>query len=229
MRLLRATQAELARHAPQREACSRWVDPGGLARSLPGFAEVGAPALVATMGHPGRFARGAKFRSFTGLAPARRRPARPTASPSRSTRPATGCCAPPWSAPATPPASWTRSWPASTGSRWSSAATTTSARCAWSPPTWPSGPGRSSTAGCPMSSATPTAPPLPPPRPRPSSPSAGPSQRRSASGGAAGREGPQQVHPGHGKGAQGATRRPSPSPSSLGRRTRRVKPAQPRP
>jgi transposase len=69
VRLLRATQAELARHAPEREACYRWVDPGGLARSLPGFADIGAPALVATMGLPGRFANAGKFRSFTGLAP----------------------------------------------------------------------------------------------------------------------------------------------------------------
>jgi transposase len=69
VRLLVATQAELARHATQRESCYRRVDPGGLARSLPGLAEVGAPALVATMGPASRFARGAKFRSFTGLAP----------------------------------------------------------------------------------------------------------------------------------------------------------------
>jgi transposase len=69
VRLLRATQAELDQHAPQREACYRWVDPGALARSLPGLAEVGAPALVATMGHPSRFATAAKFRSCTGLAP----------------------------------------------------------------------------------------------------------------------------------------------------------------
>jgi transposase len=69
VRLLRATQAELARHASQRQACYRWVDPGGLARSLPGLAEIGGPALVATMGHPGRFAAAGKFRSFTGLAP----------------------------------------------------------------------------------------------------------------------------------------------------------------
>jgi hypothetical protein len=33
------------------------------------------------------------------------------------------------------------SWPASTGSRGSSEAKTTSLPCAWSPPTWPSGPG----------------------------------------------------------------------------------------
>jgi transposase len=69
IRLLRATQAELAQHASQREACYRRVDPGGLARSLPGLAEVGAPALVATMGHPSRFPNASKFRSFTGLAP----------------------------------------------------------------------------------------------------------------------------------------------------------------
>jgi transposase len=69
VRLLQATQAELARHAPEREACYRWVDPAGLARSLPGLAEIGGPALVATMGPASRFATAAKFRSFTGLAP----------------------------------------------------------------------------------------------------------------------------------------------------------------
>jgi transposase len=69
IRLLHATQAELAAHAAQREACYRSVDPGGLARSLPGLAEIGGPALVAAMGPPGRFATGAKFRSFSGLAP----------------------------------------------------------------------------------------------------------------------------------------------------------------
>lgn len=69
VRLLRATQAELAAHADEREACYRWVDPAGLARSLPGLAEVGGPALVAAMGNPGRFRRGKQFRSFTGLAP----------------------------------------------------------------------------------------------------------------------------------------------------------------
>jgi hypothetical protein len=37
---------------------------------------------------------------------------------------------------------------------------------------------------------------------------------------------PQQVHAGHVTGAQGPTRRPSPSPASLGRHARRVKPAQ---
>jgi transposase len=69
VRLLRATQAELERHATQREACYRWVDPAGLARSLPGLATIGGPALAATMGPAHRFPTASKFRSFTGLAP----------------------------------------------------------------------------------------------------------------------------------------------------------------
>jgi transposase len=69
VRLLRATQAELELHAGQREACYQRVDPAALARSLPGLATVGGPALVATMGPASRFRRSAKFRSFTGLAP----------------------------------------------------------------------------------------------------------------------------------------------------------------
>ena len=69
VRLLRAVQAELARHASERETAYRWVDPTGLARSLPGLAEVGGPALVAIMGDPARFAKGKQFRAFTGLTP----------------------------------------------------------------------------------------------------------------------------------------------------------------
>jgi len=69
VRLLKAIQAELAAHAAQREYCYRWVDPGGLARSLPGLADVGGPALVACMGDAGRFAHAKQFRSYTGLVP----------------------------------------------------------------------------------------------------------------------------------------------------------------
>jgi transposase len=69
VRLLRAIGAELALHADAREQAYRVVDPGGLARSLPGFAEVGGPALVASMGNPTRFAKGKQFRSFSGLIP----------------------------------------------------------------------------------------------------------------------------------------------------------------
>lgn len=69
VRLLRAAQAELAVHATERENAYRWVDPGALARSLPGLADIGGPALVAAMGDPARFGRGKQFRSFTGLVP----------------------------------------------------------------------------------------------------------------------------------------------------------------
>jgi transposase len=69
VRLLRAVGEELALHAPLRERHYCHVDPGALARSLPGFADVGAPALVASMGEPGRFKGAKAFRSFTGLVP----------------------------------------------------------------------------------------------------------------------------------------------------------------
>ncbi len=69
VRLLRAVQAELAVHEPEREAHYRVVDPDELARSLPGLAAVGGPALVASMGEPTRFRAAKAFRSFTGLVP----------------------------------------------------------------------------------------------------------------------------------------------------------------
>jgi transposase len=69
IRLLRAIQTELAAHAAEREARYRQVDPAGLARSLPGLADVGGPALAACMGDPARFGNGKRFRSFTGLVP----------------------------------------------------------------------------------------------------------------------------------------------------------------
>ena len=69
VRLLRAVQAELFVHAAERERCYRWVDPCELARSLPGVADIGGPALVAAIGDPTRFPTGKQFRSFTGLTP----------------------------------------------------------------------------------------------------------------------------------------------------------------
>jgi len=69
VRLLRAIQSELAVHASAREQYYQRVDPGQLARSLPGFAEISAPALVAVMGRPGRFRDAARFKSCAGLAP----------------------------------------------------------------------------------------------------------------------------------------------------------------
>jgi transposase len=69
VRLLHGVLDELAAHELFREHHYRAVDPEALARSLPGVATVGAPALVATMGSAKRFNRASAFRSFTGLAP----------------------------------------------------------------------------------------------------------------------------------------------------------------
>jgi Transposase IS116/IS110/IS902 family len=69
IRLLRAIQAELAVHAAAREQHYLQVDPRQLARSLPGFAEISAPVLVAATGRPGRFRDGAQFKSYAGLTP----------------------------------------------------------------------------------------------------------------------------------------------------------------
>ena len=69
VRLLRAIDAELAIHAAARERHYLQVDPGQLARSLPGFAEISAPVLAASMGRPGRFPGASRFKSYVGLAP----------------------------------------------------------------------------------------------------------------------------------------------------------------
>jgi transposase len=69
VRLLRAIQTELAGHARAREQAYRYADLGALARSLPGLATVGGPALVACMGDAARFPTGPAFRAYTGLTP----------------------------------------------------------------------------------------------------------------------------------------------------------------
>jgi transposase len=69
IRLLRAIQDELAGHAAAREQHYRQADPDQIARSLPGFAEISAPVLVAVMGRPGRFRDATRFKSYAGLAP----------------------------------------------------------------------------------------------------------------------------------------------------------------
>lgn len=69
VRLLRAVQTELAGHAAEREHAYRYTDLGALARSVPGLATIGAPALTACIGDAARFPSGPAFRSYTGLAP----------------------------------------------------------------------------------------------------------------------------------------------------------------
>jgi transposase len=83
IRLLQAIDAELTAHAAAREAAYRTVDPGQIARTLPGLAEVGGPAMTAIMGKPGRFPGGHHFKSSWAWPPGPARPARPTARASR--------------------------------------------------------------------------------------------------------------------------------------------------
>ena len=142
VRLLRAVQAELAAHAAAREEAYRWVDPARAgpqpARRSPRSAAPHSSRRWAT--RPGS-APARQFRSFTGLVPK----ASETGDTDRKGQPMSKagprCCAPRSSAPPTTPATKTPSWRGSTTSRWSSAARTTSARCAWSPPTSPNASG----------------------------------------------------------------------------------------
>jgi transposase len=69
VRLLRAIQGELAEHAGERENAYRWADPGQLARTLPGLAEVGGPVLAAVIADAARFPDGAHFKAYLGLTP----------------------------------------------------------------------------------------------------------------------------------------------------------------
>jgi transposase len=69
VRLVRAAEAERARHQHARDTAFARVDPAGLAASLPGFGPVGTSQLVATMGRPGRFPHASAFKAFTGLTP----------------------------------------------------------------------------------------------------------------------------------------------------------------
>ena len=57
----------------------RQAGPGQLARSLPGFAEISAPVLVAVMGRPGRFRDGTRFKSYAASPRGPAKPGTPTA------------------------------------------------------------------------------------------------------------------------------------------------------
>jgi transposase len=117
VRLVRAAEAERARHEHARDAALARVDPAGLAASLPGLGPVGTTQLVATMGRPGRFLNGGAFKAFTGRTPR----ASETGQTDRKHQPMTkagpGRCAASSSSPPTPPASSTPSSPRSTTPR----------------------------------------------------------------------------------------------------------------
>jgi hypothetical protein len=99
-----------------REKRYRQAGPGQLAQSLPGFAEISAPVLVAVMGPPAGSATD-PVQVLRGLAPRAsetgdtNRKGRPMSTAGPSVLRAT--C----SAPRTPPAGTTRSWPGSTTCR----------------------------------------------------------------------------------------------------------------
>src|SRR5215216_7853711 len=117
VRLVRAAEAERARHEHARDAAFAQVDPAGLAASLPGLGPVGTTQLVATMGRPGRFPNGGAFKAFTGLTPRANETGQTDRKHQPMTRPALACCAASWSSPPIPPASWTPSSPRSTTPR----------------------------------------------------------------------------------------------------------------
>ena len=83
VRLLRATQAELAAHLQERETAYRYTDLGGLARTLPGVAEVSGPVLVAGMGRPTASRQGRRSSPTPGWRHGHRRPGTPTARANR--------------------------------------------------------------------------------------------------------------------------------------------------
>ena len=67
--LLEVLEAARAPHERRRETHYASVDPEGLARTLPGIGDKGAPLAVAAMGRPARFPNADAFASFTGLVP----------------------------------------------------------------------------------------------------------------------------------------------------------------
>lgn len=67
--LLEALEAARAPHQRRREELYEQVDPGGLARSLPGVGDKGGPLAVAAVGRPQRFPNADAFTAYTGLVP----------------------------------------------------------------------------------------------------------------------------------------------------------------
>ena len=230
VRLLRATQTELELHAGQREACYQRVDPAALARSLPGLATIGGPALVATMGPASRFANASKFRCFTGLAPK----ASETGQTDRKGQPITKAGnrllrttlvrAADHARRQDPQLAriyWTQM--VERGKDHLGAVCVVAAHLAeraWTV----------MDRGTPYVVCDTDGTPVTPAQAKAiiaqqwTVPEEVRRRRRSKKGKA-----PQQVLNGHVHGAQGATRRPSPSPASLGRRTTQVKPSLPHP
>ena len=95
VRLLHATQAELPAHQSAREQAYRQVDPDQLARSLPGVAVVGGPALAALIGDAPASPMAPASAPSPASPPGPPRLVGPTAKASPCPRPALDCCVPP--------------------------------------------------------------------------------------------------------------------------------------
>lgn len=67
--LLGALEAARAPHERRREELYDKVDPGGIARSVPGVGEKGGPLAVAVVGRAARFPNADAFCAYTGLVP----------------------------------------------------------------------------------------------------------------------------------------------------------------
>jgi hypothetical protein len=143
-RLVRAVLAERESHAHGRELAYRLVDPEGLARSLPGVAEIGGPSSWRRWATPTASRMQRPSSGSPGSPLGHPRPATPTARAAPCPRPVpaafeTSSCSRP-----TPRAGSTPSWPTCTSPRWS-AAPTTRRRSASSPLASPSELGRAVT------------------------------------------------------------------------------------
>jgi transposase len=80
VRLVRAAEAERARHEQARDTALARVDPAGLAASLPGLGRSGPPSWSPRWAGPGGSPTAARSRPSPGSRPGPTRPARPTAS-----------------------------------------------------------------------------------------------------------------------------------------------------
>jgi transposase len=141
VRLVRAAEAERARHEHARDAAMAGVDPAGLAASLPGLGPVGTTQLVATMGRPGRFPNGGAFKAFTGLTPR----ASETGQTDRKHQPMTKAGPRALRSQLVQSADTARKLDPQLAAVYHAQMTQRGAThrkaCAWSPPGWPSGPG----------------------------------------------------------------------------------------
>lgn len=85
VRIIRVLEAELRELDVRAAGLLDEIDPDGIVRSLPGFAERTATTVLGRLGDPGRFSTGAKIRAFAGVVPATEQSGQ-TEAPARLTK-----------------------------------------------------------------------------------------------------------------------------------------------